>query len=585
MPIKRLWQHITKKRKSHIGFIVILMLMTSVAEVVSLGAVVPFLGVLANPESVFQHQYSQQFVHFIGVTEANQLLLPFTLIFAIAALFAGIMRIALLWGQTRLAHAIGADMSIQIYRRTLYQPYSVHVVRNSSEVIAGVSAKADQVVGATILPLLMLVSSLLMLVMVLGTLVLINPLMAISAIVGFITIYSLFIWMTKQRLLINSRRISDNVNLTIKVLQEGLGGIRDVLIDGTQEVYCKSFHSADLSKRRAVATNQIIGQSPRYGVESLGMVLIASLAYYLGSQQGGLIGALPILGALAIGAQRMLPMLQQAYAAWTSIRGSRAILEDSLVLLEQPMPLHSEMLANKKLVFQDSIVLEKVNFRYTDNAPKVLKQIDLVIPKGSRVGFIGTTGSGKSTLLDIIMSLLQPSDGKLMVDGTVITEKNHRSWQTHIAHIPQMIYLSDSTIAENIAFGLPKDKINLERVRQASQQAQISETIQNLDKQYETMVGERGVRLSGGQRQRIGIARALYKQADVIIFDEATSSLDNKTERTVMDAVDEINDEITILMVAHRTTTLDNCELIVELENGMVKRMGSYSEIIGNRAE
>jgi ATP-binding cassette subfamily B protein len=237
------------------------------------------------------------------------------------------------------------------------------------------------------------------------------------------------------------------------------------------------------------------------------------------------------------------------------------------------------------LPFQKEIGIKCLSFRYTLQTPWVLNNLNLTIAKGSRVGFVGTTGSGKSTLLDIVMGLLQPTDGALEIDGQIVTPANNRAWQAHIAHVPQAIFLADSTIEENIAFGVPKDQIDPERVRQAAQQAQISEIIETWPKQYQTFIGERGIRLSGGQRQRIGIARALYKQADVIIFDEATSALDNETEQAVMQAIESLSEDLTILIIAHRLTTLKNCTQIVELGDGGIKRAGIYQDIVNQASE
>lgn len=568
LSLKRLWLQINTKRKKQLGLVMILMIMASVAEIVSIGAVVPFLSVLANPEVVFEHESLQYFIEYFGITNSSQLLLPFTLIFSSAAILAGLTRIVLLWSQTRLAAAIGADFSFQIYNHTLFQSYAEHIAQNSSEVIAAISTKTDQVVGQTLLPILAILSSFIMLSVILILLMIIHPTMTLSAIAGFAFIYSILILATKKKLHHNSHVISENTNKMIKFLQEGLGGIRDILIDGTQATYSRAFKSVDGVRRRGLANNQIMAQGPRYGVEALGMVLIAFLAFSLSETEAGIIGALPMVGALAVGAQRMLPMLQHIYSSLSLIRGSQGILENSLTFLERPLPEHARKFREENIVFQNDIVLNNVGFCYQKNTPWVLTDINLKIPKGSRIGFIGTTGTGKSTLLDIIMALLQPSKGSLEVDGVEIGKKNYRGWQSHIAHIPQTIYLSDTTIAENIAFGLPKHQIDVNRVINMAQKAQIDETIQSFDKQYDTLVGERGVRLSGGQRQRIGIARALYKNADVLIFDEATSALDNVTEKVVMDAINEISKEVTILIVAHRLSTLKNCDLIVELENG-----------------
>lgn len=563
------------------GILLLLMICASLAEVVSIGAVLPFLGVLTAPERVFDHQLAQPLIQALNLTEPKQLLLPLTIVFAFAALFSGVMRLMLLWAQTRLSHAIGADFSISIYHRTLYQPYAVHVARNSSEVISGISGKANSLVHYVILPVLTILSSTMMLLTILVALVAIEPVVAFSAFAGFGAIYVVVIFASKNRLARDGQRISREQNQVIKALQEGLGGIRDVLIDGTQSVYCKIYRDADLPLRRAQANIQIIGVSPRFGIEALGMVLIAVLAYTLAGRPAGIASVIPVLGALALGAQRLLPVLQQAYSSWAAMRGGQASLSDALDLLDQPLPEYAEAPLSAPIPFQHGIALNRLAFSYTPDGPCVLKGLELNIPKGGRIGFIGSTGSGKSTLLDIIMGLLHPTEGSLVIDGVVITPQNHRAWQAHIAHVPQTIFLADTTIAENIAFGVSPDQIDLDRVRQAAQQAQIAQTIESWDNQYNTQVGERGVRLSGGQRQRIGIARALYKQADVIVFDEATSALDNDTERAVMQAIEGLSNEITILIVAHRLTTLKNCTQIVELGDGVVKRVGTYIDIVG----
>ena len=580
MILKKIWSHIRIRRRKQLGLLMILMLLASVSEVISIGAILPFLAVLSNPTIIFDHELAQPFIQLLELTEPGQLILPFTILFSLSAIITGSIRILMIWAQTRLANAIGADLSYQIYKRTLFQPYPIHVARNSSEMIDGIASKANQVVGGFILPGLNVISVFMMMTTILAALVVLDPIVVTSMIAGFSLIYALIARFTKKRLVLNSELMSKKSVLVIKALQEGLGGIRDVLIDGSQATYIKIFRSADLPIRHAQANTTILSVSPRYGIEALGMVLIAWLAYILGDGEGDLIGPLPILGAIAIGAQRMLPMLQLAYSSWSSFRGAQVVLQDAIALLEQPLPNYAEGPTIEAIPFQQAITMEKVSFRYGVNTPWVLRDLSLEIPKGSRIGIIGTTGSGKSTLLDIIMGLLHPSEGKIAIDGMEVTDQNHRGWQSHISHIPQAIYLSDATIAENIAFGVPIEKINHQQVQFAAKQAQIAETIETWEQGYETTVGERGVRLSGGQRQRIGIARALYKQADVIIFDEATSALDNETERAVMEAIDNIQEEITILMVAHRLTTLKSCNLIIELEDGKIKRSGSYLEIV-----
>jgi ATP-binding cassette subfamily B protein len=577
--LKLLWGHILKRRRRQFVLLLALMILTSVAEVVSIGSVLPFLGVLTAPDRIFDLSAMQSVIHTLKLTEPTQLLLPLTIAFSFAALIAGAMRLLLLWTSTRLSFATGADLSINIYRRTLYQPYATHCARNSSEVINGIASKTNNVTSI-IVNMLTLISSGIMLIAILITLMVVNPVIALVAFGGFGLIYAAIIRLTRKRLLINSQISARESTQVIKSLQEGLGGIRDVLIDGSQAAYCQIYSNADLPLRRAQGNTLFISLSPRYAMEALGMILIAALAYLLAQQGDGIAKAVPILGALALGAQRLLPVLQQAYSAWSGIQGGQASLKDTLHLLDQPWPDYIDQSSLQRLPFKSNISLKQIGFRYSMESPYVLKQLNLTIAKGSRVGFICATGSGKSTLLDIVMGLLQPTDGTLEIDNQAVTSANHRSWQAHIAHVPQAIFLADSTIEENIAFGIPKDKINHDRVYQAAQQAQIAESIESWPKQYQTFVGERGIRLSGGQRQRIGIARALYKQADVIIFDEATSALDNETEKAVMQAIEGLSKDLTLLIIAHRLTTLKNCTQIVELGSCGIKRLGTYQEIV-----
>jgi ATP-binding cassette subfamily B protein len=317
--------------------------------------------------------------------------------------------------------------------------------------------------------------------------------------------------------------------------------------------------------RRAEGSNSFILQSPKFGMEALGMVLIAGLAFTFRRAPGGLSSAIPVLGAIALGAQRLMPALQQAYWAWSSLIGSEASLRDTMRLLDQELPAHAGKPNPAPMPFEREIELRDLGFRYGPAAPWVLRHLDLRIPRGSRVGFKGTTGSGKSTLIDLVMGLLDPTEGALLVDGQPIDDANRRAWQVRIAHVPQSIFLADTSIAENIAFGVPGSRIDMEKVREAARQAHIAADIESWPEGFSTRVGERGVRLSGGQRQRIGIARALYKRASVIIFDEATSALDSDTEESVMRSIDGLGQDLTLLIVAHRLSTLRGCDRIVEV--------------------
>lgn len=560
--------------------LLILMFIASTLEVVSVGAVLPFLAVLTAPEQVFQHPLMTPIISYFELTTPNQLVLPLTLIFVVAALVAGSIRLLLLYVMTRLSYATGADLSIKIYNLTLYQEYSTHVSRNSSEVINGIIAKTSTVIGSVIMPIVNLISSSILIISIMSALFVINTSVALMAFIGFGVLYSVIIHFTRIQLNENSQIIADKSTEMIKSLQEGLGGIRDVLIDGTQKFYSDLYKNADLPMRRASGNNAFIGGGPRYALEAVGMTFIALLAYLMSLKNGGMATAIPTLGALALGAQRLLPALQQAYASFSAIRGVEASLQDVLELLEQPLPKYLNETKVVPIKFQREINLSNISFRYTNEAPFILKNIDLSISKGEKVGFIGETGSGKSTLIDVIMGLLSPSEGTLSIDDKSLDENNHRSWQVHIAHVPQSIYLSDSTIEENIAFGVPAKDIDHLRVREVAKQAQISDMIDNSKDGYQTLVGERGVRLSGGQRQRISIARALYKKADVLIFDEATSALDNETEKEVMKAIEALGGKLTILIIAHRLSTLKTCNRVVKLDKNNAFHISSYEDMV-----
>jgi len=572
----RLWFKLSTRRRRQFLLLGVLMLVGGLAEVVSLGAVIPFLAVLASPEKVLSHPAVVSFfkvLHYL--TRALGLSLPESLgltvftpifagIFALAALGAGATRLLLLWTSVRLANSAGADLSLEVYCRTLYQPYSVHVSRNSSAIISNIISKVGAV-GGVLSSCLTVGTSFFVSFSIVLAIFVINPVVAVISILSLGPSYLVMNLVSNKKLLKNSLLISLETTQVVKALQEGLGGIRDVLLDGTQLLYCQIYQKADTPLRLAYASNTFISQSPRFIMEAIGMVLFATLALGIVEGPKGMVSALPMLGAMALGAQRLLPALQQGYAAWSSIVGSRAVIEDVLKMLDQQIPPGAQSLP-RPLPFQESIRFDNLGFRHNEGAPLVLDRVNIMICKGSRVGFVGKTGSGKSTCLDLLMGLLEPTAGRILIDGVPLTHENLRAWQRNIAHVPQTIYLADSTVAENIAFGAQLNKIDMSRVREAASRAQIAEFIESLPQGYRALVGERGIRLSGGQRQRIGIARALYKKAQVLVFDEATSALDHETEKSVMKSINALKSDLTILIIAHRTSTLINCNQIINLD-------------------
>ncbi len=580
--LNRLWKCLRFRRKVQLVTILILMVVASFAEVLSIGAIIPFLTVLVNPEKVLEQPLANKLFTALDITTAQELLLPLTVIFALAAIFSGVSRFVLMWVQNRFSSAVGSDLSGGIYKAVLYQPYSKHLERNSSEVITAIFNKVDTVVREFLFPVLTIASSVFMMLAILVIVLAIEPLVAFLAFASFGGVYLSVILSTKKQLGKDSIEVSLSSDKLLKILSESLEGIRDVIIDSSQRTYRKDFDTADYKLRRAKANIQIIANAPRYTIESFGMLMVAVFAYWLAQQPGGLLASIPMLGALALAAQRLLPVLQQSYAAWACIKGAHDSLQDVLNLLPETEQQTEIETMRTPLPFQKLLSLDSVSFRYGIDAPYALKNINLNIPKGSRLGLMGATGSGKSTLLDILMGLLTPTKGTFSVDGTEITASNSRHWQANIAHVPQLIFLSDASVAENIAFGVSRQDIDFDRVQRAAEKAQMSGVIESWANGYDTQVGERGVFLSGGQRQRIAIARAFYKEAKVIILDEATSALDNKTELEVMQAVEDLGEDVTLIVIAHRLNTLKGCDTVIEVENGVIIKCGPYESVCGS---
>lgn len=575
-----LWGYLSRQHKKQFLLIFILMIISSLAEIISVGAIFPFLGVLTAPEHIYSHSLMQPVIKILGITSSEQLFLPLVISFVISVVVAGVLRVFLLYVINRFEQLIGTEFSAHIYRRTLYQDYATHIGHNSSEIISSIISKVNIVIKGVIIPVLELLSSSLSLFGIMFILVFIDYKIALVSFGIFGAIYWILYSFLHKKIIINSQYISSGSTNTIKALQEGLGGIRDILIDSNQEFYCKLFIQADTPYRRAISDNNFISYAPRFVIETLGLVLISGLAYYLSQQKDGISVAIPMLGLLAMAAQRLMPAIQKIYSSVTSIKGSYYSVKDILYLLDQPISSYIDQQQLSIVPFKKDIKLDNVWFRYNKKTPWILKEVNLTFNKGSRIGFVGETGRGKSTLLDLVMGLLSPTKGHLKIDSKIVSMNNIRLWQSHIAHVPQNIYLSDGTIEENIAFGIPADKIDAESVKKVAELANISKFIDSCAQGYKTFVGERGVRLSGGQRQRIGIARALYKSADVLIFDEATNALDVETESAIMESIEKLGKNLTIFIITHRVATLKACDLIVELDKDCTINIKKYQDIV-----
>jgi ATP-binding cassette subfamily B protein len=563
--------------------ILVLMLVGAFAETATVGAVLPFLAIVSPGSELGRFGWVVgPIAELAALLGTSTLLVAAVLLVAIAVIAAAI-RLALLWGSQIFFYALGHTLSMGVYARVLHRPYTRHVIENSATTIAAMQ-KVQFVLGNVLLPAAAGVTAAVVALFILAALIAIDARTALIAAACFGLLYALVSRLTRRRLYANSDTASSALKGRVQILQEGLGGIRDVLIDHSQAQFLAKFATIDLQFTRAQATNQFLAAAPRYVVEAAGVVLIAVIAVFVSGRPGGLSGALPMLGALALGAQRLLPLIQQTYFSWAQIYGHRAALVEVGQLLAEPLP--PAIAADNRLApLTGTVTFRNVTFAYPGERGTALQEIDLAIRPGARIGLVGPSGAGKSTFVDLLLGLLDPTGGAVLIDGQRLDDSTRAAWQAAVAHVPQAIFLADGSIAENIAFGRTGEAIDMARLREAARLAEIDAFIATLPQGYDTFVGERGVRLSGGQRQRIGIARALYKEARVLVLDEATSALDEATESAVMQAVDQLPRELTLVIVAHRLSTLRVCEEIVRLEAGRVVQVGSFAEVIGPERE
>ena len=552
-------------------------LLGATAELLVIGSIVPFLAIIADPTASQMGSFMRGFLAILPHPGGMSTLSVLASVFIAFALGAAVIRLALSRLTYKIVYAVGHEISVAVYERIVHQSYAYHIARNSAESVAAISRVVD-ITHNMILPLVQCMSAGTIVIFIVTGLFVVDPLIAGSTILCFAFIYLLPSVFIRRRLLKNGRIIAEMVNTRIKTVQEGVGGIRDVLLDHAQPVYIDKFRSVDFHYHDRGRENVFLGAAPRFIVESLGLVVIAGVALVMNAREGGIYAALPVLGALAIGAQRMMPLLQLLYVSWAQIVSVKASYDEVMkfAVLDMPAPDSS----TAALPFTRSLDLKGVSFSY-QQGQEVLSGVDLQIRRGTRVGFVGSTGSGKSTLIDIIMGLLRPTAGTLKVDGVPMDDQSRKAWQRNIAHVSQVIFLSDATIAQNIAFGVPPGEIDMARVAEAARLAELSSFIDTLPTGFDSEVGERGVRLSGGQRQRIGIARALYKRAPVLVLDEATSALDEATEAAVMANLHALDEELTVLIIAHRLSTVQPCDVIYRLDKGRIIDAGTFDKVIG----
>jgi ATP-binding cassette subfamily B protein len=530
---------------------------------ISLGSVFFFIKIIIQPENFFSENVYSHILSILGISTQQELIVISCFIFAVLIFIAGFIRVFSIYFNLRLATAVSSDLYLMVYTKILHQPYTYYVSHNSNEILSIIANKVVNITNVFANCILIFTSSII-LFSILLVLFIIDTWNTAYALLFFSFVYFFIIRITRIKLKKNSQLIAIQQNLVIKVIQEGLGGIRDIILDKTHGFFIKIYRVAVFKVQKAISQNTFISQSPRFILESISLIFISVIIMILAKQKiNNIYEILPVLGSLAFGAQRILPLTNQIYQAHSNNKSIIYSLIDVITILEKKIEIRFNE-QNKQFFFNKSIILKDLNFSYNKENRYILQNLNFEILKGSKVAIIGPSGCGKSTLLDLIMGLLEPTTGEILVDNFSIKE-NKDQWQKKIAHVPQFIYLSDATILENIAFGVEKNQIDRAKALSAAKQAQIHDFIENRELGYDEIVGERGIKLSGGQRQRIGIARALYKNAELLILDEATSALDDKTEEDLIKVIDRLDKHITVLIVAHRQSSLKNCTHFLRL--------------------
>jgi ATP-binding cassette subfamily B protein len=581
--LRLLWQALSPRRRRQLLWLQVLSLMAAAGEVANLGALLPFLRLLATPAEGLR-ALGPMAAPLRGLPEQH-LLLGLGLGFMVVVALSSALRVVTIQAQLRLAALIAADLGEQVFAAVLQKPFAWHLRHNSSQVLGYLTKDVDQVFSS-IQAVLLIVVNLAIVLLLGGSLIALAPSVMVTISVILTGFYLLVFRFTRGELRADGERYTNFYQSSLQVAQEGLGGIRDVLLDRSQAYFLAAYRQRNQVYRLAIAAINIKAQVPRYLIEGFAVILIVGLSLSLALSGQGIERQLPLLGTLALGAYRLLQPLQQCFGALSSLQANQA----SLVRLQPFMaPPESAMASSGPALTLAGpptplVHLEGVSFRYSAEGPWVLRDLDLAIHPGERLAFVGSTGSGKSTTSDLILGLLAPSQGKVFMYGADLhgTPGLVAAWQRRVAHVPQQIYLSDASFTANIAFAVPETQIDFRRVRQAAEQARIATLIEDSPEGYDTVVGERGVRLSGGQRQRIGIARALYRQAELLVLDEATSALDNRTEAEVMEAIDALDRQLTVILVAHRLSTVRNCDRIVVLEHGHITGIGPYEELVSS---
>ena len=559
------------------------MFLGALIEIVSIGSILPFLSALLNPNFFEQSFFGFEIKELLGNKNKNEMISLALVIFVTIIVISSIFKTFLLWITTKFNANIGTDIANKVFIKLIAYPYEEYIQQSSDKLISDIANKVTAVIFSVIFPTLLFLSTVIQIFGIIVLLLFVNSLLVSYLILFFLIFYLLTFLFVKKKLFKNSKIIADEESYLIKYIQEGLGGKREITINNLHSFFIEKFKGSNRLLRVAQSRNNFLGILPRYVIEALAIIVVAFIFYYLlfnfmsEKPQGEV---LALIGLLALSGQKLLPLTQQTYTSLSRVMGSRDSLKSIVNILNLKFEKKSYIKDfNQNLNFNKIISLKNITYEYEKNK-KIINNLNIEIGKGSKVGIIGKTGSGKSTLIDIIMGLLNPTEGKIYIDDQIINNDNLQDWQKHVAHVPQNIFLNDDTITNNVAYGINPNFIDMNLVKKSIKDADLLDYVSNLENGLDTIIGERGIKLSGGQKQRLAIARALYKQASLIVFDEATSALDVQTESNIMSVIKNFSVKVTIIIVAHRLETLKFCDILYEVSNGKIINAGNFDELI-----
>ena len=581
--IKELFSLLTPRQRKRFYALQAQVIIMAFAEIVSIASIVPFMALVGDlsileGDNLLGALYLKsnvvdeyQFIFYLGI------IVLFTLILAAST------SMYITWRVSMFANDVGAEISHRLYSYYLNQDWLFHTMGSSSNLIKKISTESTRVTHEVLLPLMQMNSRIILISFILLIIFFYDPIVVIAGFIVFSVPYIILFKFVQKLLESNSKSISSMFVERFRLMSEGFGGIKDVLLFGRSGDFKKRFFKAGNKLAHAQGTNIAIAAVPRFFMELLAFgSMVALVLYLVKNSQGNLGVLLPTLSVYALAGFKLLPALQQTYGSIARIKGNLSAYDSIREDLKDINAKNGIEVQTNQQVWSkhNEINLKDITFCYPDKVLPALKSVSLTIKPNSTVGFIGTSGSGKSTLADVIIGLIKPQQGEINIDGVPLIKNNSRAWKNKIGFVPQSIFLTEGTIAENVAFGIQQDLIDYDQVEKALKLSHMKEWVSGLKLGTQTKVGERGVQLSGGQRQRIGIARALYYEADVLVFDEATSALDGITEKIIMDAIQDFKGQKTIILIAHRLKTIQNCDQIFMMEEGCIIDCGSYQQLL-----